>query len=60
LLPFHWAVKIGELTLTPRERALDECDRIVRDIAQPPGGRFKNPHSPDNVLSFGVTCASQI
>jgi hypothetical protein len=41
LLPFHWAVKIGELTLTPRERALDECDRIVRDIAQPPGGRFK-------------------
>jgi hypothetical protein len=32
----------------------------VRYIATLPPVEYDNPHSPDNVLSFGVTCAIQI
>ena len=32
----------------------------LMDLQKRVDGMLLNPHSPDNVLSFGVTCAIQI
>ena len=38
---------------------MHEFKPIQLDASGPAGGEL-NPHSPNNVLTFGVTCAIQI